>query len=183
MLFFKETRTGACSIGGCEMNNRIDRRTFFSSLGASALLGAWAASRARRTVQHRHHRTLAAPQWRLFPPAPSRATRPRGRCHRPTPTRASTSSSSSPCRLRRPMSRSTQQPAGCRPAPAAGKPHRLPDRAHPADHKIKPQFRRQLVRYNGPEQPGTIVIDTRQRFLYLVRGNGEALALRRRRRP
>lgn len=43
------------------------------------------------------------------------------------------------------------------------------------DSKIKPQFRRQLVRYNGPEQPGTIVVDTRNRHLYLVRGHGEAL--------
>ncbi len=43
------------------------------------------------------------------------------------------------------------------------------------DNQIKPQFRRQLVRYDGPEQPGTIVIDTRNRHLYLVRGNGEAL--------
>jgi lipoprotein-anchoring transpeptidase ErfK/SrfK len=30
------------------------------------------------------------------------------------------------------------------------------------------------VRYDGPEKPGTIVIDTRQKFLYLVEEGGQA---------
>ena len=40
---------------------------------------------------------------------------------------------------------------------------------------IPSQFRRQTVRYHGTEKAGTIVIDTSQRFLYLVGENGQAL--------
>jgi lipoprotein-anchoring transpeptidase ErfK/SrfK len=38
-----------------------------------------------------------------------------------------------------------------------------------------PQFRRQDVAYDGPERPGTIVIDTPNKFLFLVEPNGRAL--------
>jgi lipoprotein-anchoring transpeptidase ErfK/SrfK len=38
-----------------------------------------------------------------------------------------------------------------------------------------PQFHRQEVDYTGPEAPGTIVIDTPDRFLFLVEPNGKAL--------
>jgi lipoprotein-anchoring transpeptidase ErfK/SrfK len=38
-----------------------------------------------------------------------------------------------------------------------------------------PQFRRQEVDYTGPEAPGTIVIDTPDRFLFLVEPHGKAL--------
>ena len=38
-----------------------------------------------------------------------------------------------------------------------------------------PEFRRQEVAYAGPERPGTIVIDTPNRFLYLVEPDGKAL--------
>ena len=34
---------------------------------------------------------------------------------------------------------------------------------------------RQIVRYGGPYAPGTIVISTRERRLYLVLGNGQAI--------
>jgi lipoprotein-anchoring transpeptidase ErfK/SrfK len=40
---------------------------------------------------------------------------------------------------------------------------------------VDPKFDRQLVEYRGPEIPGTIIIDTPQRFLYLVQENGKAL--------
>ncbi len=40
---------------------------------------------------------------------------------------------------------------------------------------VDPQYQRQEVTYNGPHGPGTIVIDTPNRFLYLVQGNGRAL--------
>ncbi len=40
---------------------------------------------------------------------------------------------------------------------------------------IKPQFRRQLVRYSGKEWPGTIVVDTRKRQLFHVREGGMAM--------
>ena len=40
--------------------------------------------------------------------------------------------------------------------------------------KIPKQFRRQLVAYDGPEQPGTIVVDPSARYLYHVHEAGEA---------
>jgi Uncharacterized protein conserved in bacteria len=41
--------------------------------------------------------------------------------------------------------------------------------------EVDPRYLRREVAYNGPEQPGTIVIDTDDRFLYLVRENGRAI--------
>jgi lipoprotein-anchoring transpeptidase ErfK/SrfK len=41
--------------------------------------------------------------------------------------------------------------------------------------RIDPAYHRQLVPYRGPERPGTLVVDTANRFLYLVRGDGTAL--------
>ena len=38
-----------------------------------------------------------------------------------------------------------------------------------------PEYRRQTVAYTGGEAPGTIVIDTPSKFLYLVGGDGQAL--------
>jgi lipoprotein-anchoring transpeptidase ErfK/SrfK len=38
-----------------------------------------------------------------------------------------------------------------------------------------PQFRRQEVDYSGPEAPGTLVVDTPNRFLFLVEPHGKAL--------
>ncbi len=40
---------------------------------------------------------------------------------------------------------------------------------------VDPRFLRQEVSYRTPHEPGTIVVDTRNRFLYLVRENGRAL--------
>jgi lipoprotein-anchoring transpeptidase ErfK/SrfK len=45
----------------------------------------------------------------------------------------------------------------------------------PALSEPEPQFRRQEVEYHGPQSPGTIIIDTPHRFLYLVQGQGRAL--------
>jgi lipoprotein-anchoring transpeptidase ErfK/SrfK len=42
-------------------------------------------------------------------------------------------------------------------------------------YPIDPVFLRQEVIYQGPETPGTIVIDTPQKFLYLVQPGGRAL--------
>ena len=39
----------------------------------------------------------------------------------------------------------------------------------------EPQFQRQEVDYAGPEAPGTIVVDTPDRFLFLVEPHGKAL--------
>lgn len=41
--------------------------------------------------------------------------------------------------------------------------------------RVDPQFYRQQVRYDTPERPGTIVVDTANRFLYLVQENGMAM--------
>ncbi len=41
--------------------------------------------------------------------------------------------------------------------------------------KIPKQFRRQIVAYDGPENPGTLVVDPAKRFLYHVREDGEAV--------
>ncbi|WP_026623159.1 lipoprotein-anchoring transpeptidase ErfK/SrfK [Ensifer sp. WSM1721] len=41
--------------------------------------------------------------------------------------------------------------------------------------RIAPQFRRQEVAFNGSEPPGTIVVDTEQRYLYLVQNGSSAI--------
>jgi lipoprotein-anchoring transpeptidase ErfK/SrfK len=41
--------------------------------------------------------------------------------------------------------------------------------------RFDPKFEKQIVDYRGPEPAGTIVIDTPQRFLFLVQGNGTAV--------
>lgn len=45
---------------------------------------------------------------------------------------------------------------------------------NPARRQIDPQYLPQTVAYETGERPGTIVIDTNNRFLYLVEGNGMA---------
>src|SRR5262249_22556233 len=40
--------------------------------------------------------------------------------------------------------------------------------------EIDARYRKQRVSYSGAEQPGTIVIDTRERFLYLIEDGGSA---------
>jgi lipoprotein-anchoring transpeptidase ErfK/SrfK len=40
---------------------------------------------------------------------------------------------------------------------------------------VDPRYMRQEVSYAGPEAPGTIVINTNERLLYLVQGNGRAI--------
>jgi lipoprotein-anchoring transpeptidase ErfK/SrfK len=55
------------------------------------------------------------------------------------------------------------------PGYAAPAPGRM---AHQA---VDPKFDRQTVAYDGEENPGTIIIDTPHRFLYLVEGGGKAL--------
>jgi lipoprotein-anchoring transpeptidase ErfK/SrfK len=41
--------------------------------------------------------------------------------------------------------------------------------------RLDPKFMRQLVPYKSAEKPGTIVVNTGQKFLYLVLGKGKAL--------
>ena len=42
-------------------------------------------------------------------------------------------------------------------------------------YPIDPKFERQTVVYDGSEEPGTIVVDTPNKFLYLVKGDHKAL--------
>jgi lipoprotein-anchoring transpeptidase ErfK/SrfK len=46
------------------------------------------------------------------------------------------------------------------------------DMAHPA---VDPKFDRQIVDYNSPEKPGTVIIDTPHHFLYLVQDQSKAM--------
>jgi lipoprotein-anchoring transpeptidase ErfK/SrfK len=43
------------------------------------------------------------------------------------------------------------------------------------DEELPPEFRRQVVFFRSNETPGTIVVHTAERFLYIVQGNGRAL--------
>lgn len=45
----------------------------------------------------------------------------------------------------------------------------------PAQPAINPRFLKQVVDYDGRERPGTIIIDTNERLLYLVQDNGTAI--------
>ena len=47
--------------------------------------------------------------------------------------------------------------------------------ASPVQHVPNPIYQRQQVQYTGPERPGTIVVDTPNKFLFLVEPDGRAL--------
>jgi lipoprotein-anchoring transpeptidase ErfK/SrfK len=51
-------------------------------------------------------------------------------------------------------------------------PQYLGEPAHPA---FDPRYEKQIVEYHGKESPGTIAVDTPNKFLYLVQGNGTAM--------
>jgi lipoprotein-anchoring transpeptidase ErfK/SrfK len=51
-------------------------------------------------------------------------------------------------------------------------PQYLGEPAHPA---FDPRYEKQIVEYHGKESPGTIVVDTPNKFLYLVQANGTAM--------
>lgn len=55
----------------------------------------------------------------------------------------------------------------------------MPDETYPLPatdiSEVDPKFLRQVVAYPTREAPGTIVVDTDNRFLYLVRENGRAI--------
>jgi lipoprotein-anchoring transpeptidase ErfK/SrfK len=40
---------------------------------------------------------------------------------------------------------------------------------------VDPRYFRQIARYDGPHKPGTIIIDTPRKFLYLVQDGGRAI--------
>ena len=47
--------------------------------------------------------------------------------------------------------------------------------ADPAQRPFDPRYEKQLVEYHGREGAGTIVVDTPNKFLFLVQGDGKAL--------
>jgi len=50
-----------------------------------------------------------------------------------------------------------------------------PAEPDPRAQQVHPRFLKQVVRYDGTERPGTIVINTDERLLYLVQDNGTAI--------
>jgi lipoprotein-anchoring transpeptidase ErfK/SrfK len=50
-----------------------------------------------------------------------------------------------------------------------------PEASDPTQRTLDPVYEKQLVDYRGKEGAGTIVIDTPNKFLYLVEGSGKAL--------
>jgi lipoprotein-anchoring transpeptidase ErfK/SrfK len=50
-----------------------------------------------------------------------------------------------------------------------------PNQTEVADRAVDPRFLRQLVSYSGSEAPGTVIVDTTNKFLYLVEDGGKAL--------
>ena len=52
---------------------------------------------------------------------------------------------------------------------------RQEEEVEPAQRPFDPRYEKQLVEYHGKEGPGTIVVDTPNKFLFLVQGDGKAL--------
>ncbi|MGY4340647.1 lipoprotein-anchoring transpeptidase ErfK/SrfK [Bradyrhizobium sp. LM2.9] len=50
-----------------------------------------------------------------------------------------------------------------------------PEAVDPRQRQFDPRFEKQLVDYSGNESVGTLVVDTPNKFLYLVEGNGKAM--------
>ncbi len=73
----------------------------------------------------------------------------------------------------RPM-RPVAQPQPVNPANPAAQPVAFAPAQEPVRRQIDPAYLPQDVAYETAERPGTIVIDTNNRFLYLVTGEGQA---------
>ena len=68
-----------------------------------------------------------------------------------------------------------QQQPSYEPAPSMSVMPQQEEAGDPAQRPFDPKYEKQLVDYRGKEGPGTIVIDTPNKFLFLVEGNGKAL--------
>jgi len=62
-----------------------------------------------------------------------------------------------------------------RPIYANVDPNVMPEQQQTSRFDINPRYLRQEVEYEGREPPGTIVIDTPNKFLYLVEAGGKAM--------
>ena len=56
-----------------------------------------------------------------------------------------------------------------------GSPQGGQEAAEPSQRSFDPRYNKQMVEYHGNEGAGTVVIDTPNKFLYLVQGDGKAL--------
>jgi lipoprotein-anchoring transpeptidase ErfK/SrfK len=65
-----------------------------------------------------------------------------------------------------------QQPSYYAPQ---GMPQQSYGAADPASRQFDPRYEKQEVAYSGHEGAGTVVVDTPNKFLYLVQGNGRAM--------
>jgi lipoprotein-anchoring transpeptidase ErfK/SrfK len=80
-----------------------------------------------------------------------------------------------------PMRRDYRMPPGWEEAGPQSRQHHFLARTEPAERSglvrpdLNPKYRRQIVNYDGPEKPGTIIVDTRERLLYLVQEGGTAI--------
>ncbi len=61
------------------------------------------------------------------------------------------------------------------PAPGYGDAEGFDPSVQASRREVDPRFMRQEVMYDGRERPGTVIINTRERMLYLVQGNGRAI--------
>jgi lipoprotein-anchoring transpeptidase ErfK/SrfK len=62
------------------------------------------------------------------------------------------------------------------PGQPYGRPGQLMQASLPGQRlELDPRYQKQVVSYDGSEAPGTIVINTPNKFLYLVQENGKAL--------
>src|SRR5215468_11583285 len=57
-------------------------------------------------------------------------------------------------------------------ASVGDQPGYIPD---PSEEQLPPNLQRQVVFFRTSEAPGTIIVHTSERFLYVVQGNGRAL--------
>ncbi|WP_273727036.1 L,D-transpeptidase [Brucella gallinifaecis] len=75
---------------------------------------------------------------------------------------------------KRNLVRQKQQPKARYQSVSQQRPAANPAKVVRKKQQLDPMFLPQVVSYSGGEKPGTLVIDTNKRFLYLVEGNGQA---------
>jgi lipoprotein-anchoring transpeptidase ErfK/SrfK len=72
-------------------------------------------------------------------------------------------------------SRAQYAPGNYRQAPGDMGPGMVESPYNPGQPVMDPRFMKQEVAYDGSEAAGTVVINTRERMLYLVQGSGRAI--------
>ena len=77
--------------------------------------------------------------------------------------------------FRPPESQYSGAPAGSASPAYSPQAYAASNQIDAADHAVDPKFFRQQVGYNGAEAPGTVIVDTTNKFLYLVEDGGKAL--------